>query len=240
MPCWKVTVPRAVPINRPATLNQVASVTEIHHNLPMARRVLVSHPTRERLIDTVVVMLDGDHPDKINVEDVLLQSGISKGSLYHHFTDFNDLIESAFVRRFGRTVDDNIESIAALLTQADSKESFIDGLYRVTVESQAADRAPFRFERARALGMAGWNPRFRETLGAEQRRLTEAITDLFREAQHKGWLNRNFDPQAAAVFIQAYTLGQIVNDIDDQPMSRQAWNALIHTIVERVFIEPQQ
>ena len=92
-----------------------------------------------------------------------------------------------------------------------------------------------RFERARALGMAGWNPRFRRVLGEEQRRLTEALTDLFREAQHKGWMNAQFDPHAAAVLIQAYTLGQVVNDIDDEPMSRDAWNALIHRLTDQVF-----
>lgn len=194
------------------------------------------HPTRERLIDTVVVMLDGDHPDKINVDDVLLKSGISKGSLYHHFEDFNDLIESALVRRFSRTVDSSIDAITTLVAQATSQQEALDGLHEITIATQAQDRAPMRFERARALGMAGWNPRFQKVLGEEQRRLTEALTDLFREAQHKGWMNDAFDPHAAAVLIQAYTLGQVVNDIDDEPMSRDAWNALIRRLIERVFV----
>lgn len=194
------------------------------------------HPTRERLIDTVVVMLDGDHPDKINVDDVLLKSGISKGSLYHHFEDFNDLIESALVRRFSRTVDSSIDAITTLVAQATSQQEALDGLHEITIATQAQDRAPMRFERARALGMAGWNPRFQKVLGEEQRRLTEALTDLFRETQHKGWMNGAFDPHAAAVLIQAYTLGQVVNDIDDEPMSRDAWNALIRRLIEQVFV----
>ena len=194
------------------------------------------HPTRERLIDTVVVMLDGDHPDKINVDDVLLKSGISKGSLYHHFEDFNDLIESALVRRFSRTVDSSIDAITTLVAQAMSQQEALDGLHEITIATQAQDRAPMRFERARALGMAGWNPRFQKVLGEEQRRLTEALTDLFREVQHKGWMSAQFDPHAAAVLIQAYTLGQVVNDIDDEPMSRDAWNALIRRLIEQVFV----
>lgn len=201
----------------------------------MPARPKPAHPTRERLIDTVVVMLDGDQPDKINVDDVLLKSGISKGSLYHHFEDFNDLIESALVRRFSATVDSSIDAITALVTQAASQEELIEGLRRITVATQSADRAPQRFERARALGMAGWNPRFRQILGEEQRRLTEGLTDLFREAQNKGWMNTEFDPHAAAVLIQAYTLGQVVNDIDDEPMARDAWNDLISRLVEQVF-----
>jgi AcrR family transcriptional regulator len=193
------------------------------------------HPTKDRLIATVVLMLDGDHPDKINVEDVLIQSGISKGSLYHHFDDFTHLIEAALVRRFSRNVDESIAVISTVVTSAHSKDEFLAGLERVTRATQSAALAPMRFERARALGMAGWNPRFRESLGSEQHRLTAGLADLFREAQSKGWLNSQFDPQAAAVLIQAYTLGQVLDDVDEDSMDREAWIQLINRIMYQVF-----
>ena len=193
------------------------------------------HPTKDRLIATVVLMLDGDHPDKINVEDVLIQSGISKGSLYHHFDDFTHLIEAALVRRFSRNVDESIAFISSVVTSAHSKDEFLAGLERVTRATQSAEFAPMRFERARALGMAGWNPRFRESLGSEQHRLTVGLTDLFREAQSKGWLNSQFDPHAAAVLIQAYTLGQVLDDVDENSMDREAWIQLINRIMYQVF-----
>jgi AcrR family transcriptional regulator len=193
------------------------------------------HPTKDRLISTVVVMLDGDHPDKINVEDVLLQSGISKGSLYHHFDDFTHLIEAALVRRFAHTVDESIGALSAVVMSSESKEDFFAGLEVVTRDTQSAGRAAWRFERARALGMAGWNPRFRDSLGHEQHRLTSGLADLFREAQSKGWMNSQFDPQAAAVLIQAYTLGQVLDDVDDHSMDREQWVQLINRITVQVF-----
>jgi hypothetical protein len=58
---------------------------------------------------------------------------------------------------------------------------------------------------------------------------------LVREAQAKGWLSSDVDAHVLAVFIQAYTLGQIVNDVTDNGMSRDAWVMLIDRIVTRAL-----
>ncbi len=193
------------------------------------------HPTKERLILTTVSLMEGDHPDKVHVEEVLASSGISKGSLYHHFEDFGDLIEEALIYRFSANVDRNIIAITDMLTSITSREEFYAGLARITVMTQGAELAPIRFERARALGLAGTSDRFRVKLGAEQQRVTDALTDLFREAQLQGWMNSEFDPHAAAVFIQSYTLGKVVDDVTPTPMNPDAWIALITRLVEKTF-----
>jgi AcrR family transcriptional regulator len=193
------------------------------------------HPTRERLVATLVSMLDENPPEKWHVDDVLLRSGVSKGSMYYHFEDFSDLIDAAFVYRFSQHVDANIEWISGLLATADSRDSFFDGLHQLTVATQGKDRAAIRMERARVLGMAAHNERLRALLAHEQGRLTGALTDLVREAQAKGWLSVDVDSHALAVFIQAYTLGQIVNDVTEDEMSRDAWVSLIDRIVARAL-----
>ena len=193
------------------------------------------HPTRERLIEVTMSMLDGDHPDKIHVDEVLLVSGISKGSLYHHFNDFGDLIEEALIRRFTLFVDQSIAAITQLMNAATTKEEFVAGLKKVTRLTQDPARYANRFERARALGMAGNNDRFRNGLAQEQDRITAALEDLFRESQNRGWMVPDFDPRAAAVLIQAYTLGQVINDVATVQYDNESWIALIDRIVDRVF-----
>lgn len=193
------------------------------------------HPTRERLIEVTMSMLDGERPDKIHVDEVLLVSGISKGSLYHHFNDFSDLIEEALVRRFSQLVGQSIGVITQVINTAKTKEEFVAGLKRVTRLTQDPARFANRFERARALGMAGSNDRFRTALSLEQDRITTALEDLFRESQNRGWLVEDFDPRAAAVLIQAYTLGQVINDVATVQYDNEAWIALIDRIFDRVF-----
>ena len=196
-----------------------------------------NHPTRERLVVTLAEIMDEVPPEKVQVDDVLLRSGVSKGSMYYHFEDFGELIDAAFVRRFGQNVDANIAWISTLLATADSRDTFLNGLFELTRMTQGPDRAANRLERARVLGMAAHNPHLRSMLAAEQGRLTEALTDLVREAQSKGWLSTAVEPHAVAVFIQAYTLGQIVNDVADHAMSDDAWIALIDGVVTHVLAQ---
>lgn len=193
------------------------------------------HPTRERLILTVVELLDGENPDKVQVEEVLTTSGVSRGSLYHHFADFSDLIEAALVYRFSATVDQSIALLASIAVDSNSREEMLRNVAHVTTITQSRDLAPVRAERLRALAMASTSDRFRASLGAEQTRLTDALADLFREAQEKGWFNNEFDPRAAAVLIQAYTLGKAVDDIVDEQIDPESWARLIGRLIERTF-----
>ena len=194
------------------------------------------HPTKLKLITTVATMLDELDVSDIQVEQVLERSGISKGSLYHHFVDFAHLIEAAQIHRFVRMVDRSIDSLATVLAQSTSKEQMREGLRRVTEATQRAERAPSRFERARALALAEHQPRMRAAMAQEQARLTSAIADICRDAQAKGWIRPDLDPQVVSVFIQAYTLGKVVDDIVTEPMDHLGWIKLIDDVVVRVLL----
>ena len=193
------------------------------------------HPTRQRLLDTALALLDLHQPEELLVDTVLQQSGVSKGSLYHHFEDFGDLIETALVSMFVASVDRNTAAIRGVLEQSSNKEEFVRRIGQVTLETQAPDMRVVRFRRARLLTMAEGRPRLMSKMSDEQARLTKNYRDLFQEFQAKGWINDDFDPQAATVFIQAYTIGKIVDDVTTEPMDPAAWNSLIMKIFEKVF-----
>ena len=193
------------------------------------------HPTRERLLLTTVELMDTENPEKVGVEMVLEKSGISKGSLYHHFEDFPALIEAALVYRFHRVVDSSIALIANTVATATTREEFFADMEKVTAITHSREMTAIRFERARALGHAGSSPRFKEALGVEQQRLTLAFADLVREAQNQGWVTTDIDPMATAVFIQAYTIGKLIDEVTAEPVDEQEWLKLIHRMVERTF-----
>jgi len=43
------------------------------------------------------------------------------------------------------------------------------------------------------------------------------------------------DARSAAVLIQAYTLGMIVDDIVPEQMTQENWNDLVHRLIQQVF-----
>ena len=194
-----------------------------------------SHLTRDKLLLATVELMADHLPQAITSEMVLQRSGISRGSMYHHFQDFSELVELAMVDAFAVTVDKTIAAFTALLETAKSKDDMVKGLSAVTAKTQPRALKPLRLQRARLISFTEDNPRLAASMAAEQQRLTDAITDLIREAQERGWMSKCFDARSAAVFIQAYSLGKVVDDIVPNPMQEQAWNDLIGQIVEKVL-----
>ena len=194
------------------------------------------HPTKARLIETTATLLETQFPEAIQVDEILEKSGISKGSLYHHFEDLGELIEAAQVSRYAEWVDRSIGLITPVLSGAKSREDIIRGLELATTHTQSSEYKTYRFARARALAKSEISPRFQRALGLEQERLTTALEDLVQEAKNKGLFKADLDARVIAVFIQSYTLGKIVDDIVPHPMAQENWdkfivNMLIATMV---------
>ena len=194
------------------------------------------HPTKRILLDTAISLLDELPSERVTSEIVLEKSGISKGSLYHHFPDFGHLIDDAEVVRFGRYVDASIEVLATIIRHSHTADELVAALKVVTRSTQAPGRPEGRKARIYLLGLATQRPHLQELLGQEQQRLTEGLADLFREAQLRGWFRTELDPMAAALLVQSYSLGLWLDDITPEPVHQDAWIALIDELVERLFI----
>lgn len=199
----------------------------------------VIHPTKAQLIRSTVEILESKLPNEIAVDEILEKSGISKGSLYHHFEDLTELIEAAQVHRYASWVDRSIEMIISLISASKSREDLLVGLKKVTRLTQDPQFISTRYARARAIASAEHSPRFRKALSQEQNRLTDALIDLIEEARNKGYYAKDFDARAGAVLVQAYTLGKMVDDFVEEPMDPEEWYKLIDKVVDRVFLSDQ-
>ena len=193
------------------------------------------HPTRHKLIETALRLLDEKSPADITADSILEASGVSKGSLYHHFEDLTDLIEAAMIVRFAVGVNESVQSIAHVISSAKSREDLLHGLEAVARSAHVPERMRLRATRIQMINLATMNPRFATKLAREQERLTDALADIFQQGQDKGLMNREFDARAAAVLIQAFTLGKIVDEMVEKPMDPEAWNNIISRLIRLVF-----
>jgi AcrR family transcriptional regulator len=189
------------------------------------------HPTKSLLVETAVKILDTKKPHEVSVDEILETSGISKGSLYHHFTDLSELLEVAQVARYADWVDRSIALIVEIVSKAKSKEDIYQGVQKMTALTQSSNFKNFRFERARTIGNSEGNERFQKALAVEQERLTSGLADVIREVIEKGFFSKDLDPAVVAVFIQAYTLGKIVDDVVAEPVSSKNWDKFVDHVV---------
>lgn len=193
------------------------------------------HPTKRALVETVLDQLKTTKPADLTSELILEKSGISKGSLYHHFEDFDDLIETAQVIRYAAYVDQSIHLLTKVFQTSKNRDDMVTELKKVTRFTQSPDLMPQRMDRATSISLANSNPRMLKKMNAEQDRLNEALIDIFREARDRGWISKEVDLHAGALFIQAYTLGIIINDVSGKKLEPEAWNELIDMFLERII-----
>ena len=193
------------------------------------------HPTKRALVQTVLDQLKTKKSSDLTSELILETSGISKGSLYHHFEDFDDLIETAQVFRYAAYVDQSIHILTKVFQTAKNRDEMLTELKQLTKFTQSPNLVSQRMDRATSISLANANPRMMQKLNAQQDRLNEALIDIFREARDRGWINKEIDLHAGAVFIQAYTLGIIINDVSGKKLDNKAWTDLIDLFASKII-----
>lgn len=199
------------------------------------------HPTKRLLTETVVGLLSTKKPNEILADEVLEISGVSKGSMYHHFEDLQELVETAQIYRYSQWIDASIEFLTKYVAKARTHDELRTSLRILTEQTQSDQRKGARAERAQALAACVQNPRMAKQMGAETQRLTDAIADVTEEVKNKGLFRSDVNSQVLATFIQAYTLGKLVNDYNPTGVNEEEWNDFIMNIVDHTFMsDPAQ
>lgn len=193
------------------------------------------HETKQHLIQATSELMDELGLEEISAAIILERAGASKSSLYHFFEDFGDLLEATFLVRFATSVKDSNQLIDAIIENSTDKIEFFKALESVTKGTQSRANSAIRFQRARMLGRSERSDRFRKSLGEIQQRLTDSLTAAIKTAQDKGFVTKSFESRTLAVFIQAYTLGKIVDDITTVAMDDADWQRLITSIASKVL-----
>lgn len=195
-----------------------------------------THPTKAKLLETLVELLDQHPVEAITLDQILEISKVSKGSMYHHFADFDELVEFAEVKRFSNYVDATIEKLTLVIMHSNSVDELRQGLKKVTRATQNPDLTVLRMDRVAAIARTGKSERFRAVLGAEQQRLTDGLTAIVETGQDRGMVHAHIDARAIALLIQAYTLGRIVDDVVDEKVDPEAWYKLIDLVADTLLV----
>ncbi len=183
--------------------------------------------TVSALIEAAIEELEARGESGLRLDTVLSQSGASLGSLYHHFTNRDGLIDAARLTQFARITEADLDIVCSTLSEARSLDDLINRFCFATLCSVSEDRAQIRFERIAMLASAGTRPRLRSALAIEQGQATVRLTDCLLGLQQRGIISDNLDLHTIAVFMQSFILGQVVADLDTVATPANNW---VHTV----------
>ncbi|MFM6974086.1 MAG: TetR/AcrR family transcriptional regulator [Agromyces sp.] len=195
-----------------------------------------THPTRQRLLDTAVELLGTVAPNELTVERVLEESGVSIGSLYHHFSGFPDLVNHALVVRYAEFLNLANSGLRRAVDESSNPDELRENVNTLMDVTHADSYRPIRTLRVWVAAQAAVNPALRELLAAEQARQTAEMAAVIRDAQARGWVRKTHPADVMAVFIQSYTLGRVVDDISQTHVDNTEWRAFMKDMVERTIL----
>lgn len=181
------------------------------------------HPTRQKLIAAFLQMAEDDYFRKIRVEDLLKKAGISNGSLYHHFSDFDDLLVEAMAHAFCVGINRSIQLLEGTLGKNNSREDLQLLFRKLTLDTLTPEGERQRVMRAKIMGATAQHSKLRTRVRAAQTQLTQKFQEMFVLAERKGLLKPGLDLHMAVVFIQAYTFGQIIDDMSEVKIDPDTW-----------------
>jgi AcrR family transcriptional regulator len=184
-----------------------------------------ANPSRRALLDTAVAMLDARGVDGFTIDEVLVESGTSSSSLYHHFGSRHALLIAAQEESYRRTArgEDRRNLDGGLA--ATTTEEFLD--YIASQLRRIATDPATRSVRRNRLGAAARSlasPELAAQTAAVQEKMLDAIALMFDDAQARGLINPRLDTRAYAAWFHGMTLGRTVTEAGS--VDSEAWLAV--------------
>jgi AcrR family transcriptional regulator len=169
---------------------------------------------------------------QITSDQVLQSSGVSKGSMYHFFNDFDELLEVTQAERFNNWANALIQFVAQEFDKAQDRESFISALEQVLSNNCCDNLKITHSELSRTLGFALGNNRFSHNIIEIKERVKFSILNILNESLDRALPGYNaINAQNLALFIETWIFGRIAGDFYRNPINEAEWKELTASLV---------
>lgn len=192
--------------------------------------------TVSAVIESAIRAIESGGEASVRIDDILQETGISKGSLYHHFGGREGLIAAARVTQFSRFVSEDAQQVREALLKTKSVEEFITVTSSLVEIGSSAERERARLNRLSVISSSYGRPELRDALALQQHTHTETIAEAIRYGQANGWIRSDVDARALSVFVQGYNLARALLDLDTEPVSTNAWENVVRVALGSFFV----
>jgi len=193
------------------------------------------HPTAQKLVDTVIEMLQTTAYSNIKSENVLARSGITRGPLYHHFADFDDLIQTAQIQLYKSFAFDVISQLVKVIEATDDLENARRELHSFVENRSRRITYTLLRQRVGIIHNAASMPNLREKLNNTQEALTQEWMKAYQICLDKGWADPTMDPRCVAILMQSSFIGRVLDEMSSVQMDVNEWVKVLSRLFDSFF-----
>lgn len=188
--------------------------------------------TVDRALKVVGDILDEGGEAALRLADVSQRSGVSVGSLYHHFGSREGLVNAARERQFLESLPIQIRDEAAYLEASSTPSEFIERFDELLCTSETAERAIGRRRRFEMIGAAAGRPGHLRGIVSLQSEYLDIFEHVARTLEERGWLHDGVTPRAVALYLHAVSMARVLRELDEHPVANEAWRRIVEVTLD--------
>ena len=166
------------------------------------------------------------HEPNLALDHLADQAGCSVGAIYHHFGDREGLLDAARLAVFVAEADADLDRLRTACIGSRTFDELRTRIGATARLGQAPEHRAQRMLRLSVLTNAAHRPALKSKVSMEQHRLTAELANVFAQIQARNIISPTADPHNVAGFVQAQMLGQVVGDVDAEPIDADVWCAI--------------
>ncbi len=197
-----------------------------------------SESTVDLVLKAVIRRLEESGESHLTIDDILLETGVSKGSLYYHFGDREGLIYAARIAQYSTYLQNDSEELRSGLLTCTTFDQFVENLLGLTILSMQKNDRKIRVMRLNAISSAYGRPDLWYALQEKQHQYTNAITEVFHYGQKMGWVRTDITAHALGVLVQGHALSRILVDLDHNQLEAESWVKVMKLTFDVIFTPP--
>lgn len=201
----------------------------------MGIRAERSTETRNRVLAVALDQLETGGEAAVRIDEIRDRSGVSIGSIYHHFGDREGVIAAAQLRRYARYAESEITALSDIVERSADVEEFRKALRQLTLHARSDVRIAQRWGRVGVLASTIGRDDLRADIMQVQTRLTDGFAAHVAQGQARGFFRDDLDARAIAAFVEAYTLGMALNDVDARGVDEDAWQQVVWSMIDTLI-----
>ncbi len=191
--------------------------------------------TVERAVAAAVELIDEVGAPGVRFAQVAERSGVSNGSLLHHFGSLDALLSTAEALRYERAISARLSAAREMVVASGDLAALRGVVERAAQAVAAGSFDELRWVRLSALSFARHRAELQQVLGGTIRRLRDELADLFRDLRAKDLVRYDVPAGAATAFLHGHTVGRLVEDIIDDRLPPEQWVRLLDVTVRGGF-----
>ncbi len=192
--------------------------------------------TKRALLDAAIADMESTGEASIRITKVLEESGVTNGSLYHHFGSREGLVQAAIIERFIGSVSVGLVSFASLASAVSTPEDLSELFRAELMRIGAPEIHQQRIRRMTALAAALPRAEVLERIVTEQSRYFDRAAGALSALQDRGIIAADVDVRAFAAWALGLMLSRLLSDLDPALDPDREWTDFTHRALVAILL----